>query len=80
VTDDEICKFVYTHVGTWRRAFMGFADRFDAPEFKRAPFQGRRLERLVREGRIERVGEQEGKTGGYYRVPELMPSRKARRK
>lgn len=80
MTDDEILRFAYTHVGTWRRAFLGFADHFVAPEFKRAPFQTRRFNRLVREGRIERAGEAEGLAGGYFRVPELMPSRNRGRK
>lgn len=80
MTDDEIVQFVYTHKGTWRRAFMGFADRFDAPELTRMPFRTRRFNRIVSEGRIERVGEAEGKSGGYFCCPELMPSRKKRRK
>lgn len=77
--DEDVLRFVYTHPGTWRRAFMGYAYHFHAPEFSRSPFQARRLDRLVREGRVERAGEERGESEGYLRVPELMPSRRKRR-
>jgi hypothetical protein len=63
MTDREVVDFVRTHKGEWSSALFGYAYWFDAPGFTRPPFQARRLNRLIREGLVERVGD--GKPNVY---------------
>lgn len=64
MNDDEVVRFVKEHESSWQRAFLGYSYNFTAPELSKAPFQARRLNRLVREGRLRRAGEAKGERSG----------------